>query len=69
MDCKGLMTVDGAYDSNHERYDLKEKFFGKVFSQYETPYELQDMYHLNADPKNNDLFASLDSKSPLLYQS
>ena len=32
MDCKGLMTVDGAYDSNHERYDLKEKLFGKVFS-------------------------------------
>ena len=25
MDCKSLLTVDGAYDKNHERYDFNEK--------------------------------------------
>ena len=47
MACASLLTVDGAYDFNQERYELNEKVTGKVFNQYETVFELQDMYHIN----------------------
>ena len=44
-----LMLIQGSYDSRQEKLELLQKDTRKVYSEYESCYELQDQYCLNDD--------------------